>query len=316
MGLKRWQIALFLFVFEFSFGQTNTLEMGAVFDNDLYTSTVNDKYYTNGFEFYLRALKSNTSTQKVKTIYEFKLAQKIYNPFTINASNILRNDRPFAGYLFAEVGKNDFYENGTVFKKSYQLGFVGPNAFGEEVQKFFHKSLGYKRIYGWEYQIKNALAVQFSLFHAAPILPKITSQKIDFYFTTDLDLGTVLNGIQFGPLMRISFKEDLIRANQSTLFGGALASNTAYLSQKEFYFYFQPQFNLQLYDATIQGSLFNNNNPTHRDLVPYRLGLNAGFHYRKNHWNVSYAIRYTTREVDYPENTGYYYGSIGLGYFL
>jgi hypothetical protein len=52
-------------------------------------------------------------------------------------------------------------------------------------------------------------------------------------------------------------------------------------SESEFYFYIAPSINYQLYDATIQGSLFSNRSPITFSLVPYRFNGEAGFKYRK-----------------------------------
>ena len=72
-------------------------------------SSVNDKYYTNGFELYYRYLNKNKNPKINKKITEFKLGQNIYNPQTINADDFFVNDRPFAGYLFGRVGVFNYY---------------------------------------------------------------------------------------------------------------------------------------------------------------------------------------------------------------
>jgi hypothetical protein len=49
---------------------------------------------------------------------------------------------------------------------------------------------------------------------------------------------------------------------------------------EEFYLYIAPSIRYQLYDATIQGSLFNDNSAVTFDLIPIRfngeVGLNIG----------------------------------------
>lgn len=97
-------------------------EIGVILDNDLYTSTVNDKYYTNGFEVYYRYLNPTKNDRLVKKITEFRLGQYIYNPQTIKANDVFKIDRPFAGVLFAEAGLHQFCER-SCFEIKWSTGF-------------------------------------------------------------------------------------------------------------------------------------------------------------------------------------------------
>ena len=144
----------------FTFGQNKMNEIGLITDNDLYTSSKNDKYYTNGLEFFYRFLVKNDQEAINKKVLEFRIGQYIYNPRTIKANDAKLNDRPFAGYLFAEAGRTSFYQNESVFKVAVQFGFIGVNSFAEEMQKEFHAIFNYKSVQGWQYQIKNAVALQ------------------------------------------------------------------------------------------------------------------------------------------------------------
>ena len=83
------------------FGQAKTKEIGLITDNDLYTSSKNDMYYTNGLEFFYRFLSKNNNEKINKKITEFRIGQYIYNPRFINEESVYENDRPFTAYLFA-----------------------------------------------------------------------------------------------------------------------------------------------------------------------------------------------------------------------
>lgn len=313
MGLKNNLSFVLIFIHCIGFCQNKT-EVGTTFDNDLYTSTVNDKYYTNGFEFYFRRLQ--TDNLNSKTILEYKLGQKIYNPFAIRVTIIERTDRPFAGYLYASVGKNTFYKNGTVFKKSIQIGYVGPNSFGEEVQELFHNTFGYKKVLGWENQIQNALAIQGNLFYAERMNMLSKIHNTDFHWTSELDVGTILNGITTGPLMRIGIKKPITKMQNSVFLGGGLTHQNEEEKRKELFLYIQPQINFQLYDATIQGSIFDNNSPVVRNVTFLRFKVQTGVVFKNENWSFSYNIIYKTKETTHPENEGAYYGSIAMGYFF
>lgn len=314
--LQKISPLLFLIFTTTLFSQNKSGEIGILIDNDLFTSTVNDQYYTNGIEIFYRFLNQNENLNINKKITELKFGQYIYNPHTVEAASIRKHDRPFAGYLFVEAGLHKFYQNESVLKMTGQVGVVGPSSGAEEFQKLFHKAFGYKDVEGWNYQIHNALAVQGNLFYSKKIFPSKFSQNLDFSLQGEANFGTVLNGITAGPLARFSLKK-LLPFYDSNLHNASLnADKLKYTEQSEFYFYINPNINYQVYDATIQGSMFNNDSPVTFDLRPLRFCGEAGFKYRKNHWNLHYLFIYRSKEVDNIRNEGYFYGSIGASYLL
>lgn len=313
--LKNGGLILFVLMTCTSVAQKHVAEMGLILDNDLYTSTVNDKYYTNGFEVYYRYLTPPKKDNVVKKITEFRIGQYIYNPQTIRADDFYVNDRPFAGVLFAEVGIHQFYTNESVLKLNAQVGFMGPNAFGKEIQEQFHKTFGYDAVKGWQYQVQNAVLVQAELFYSRKLalLNKINS--LDVLAQAEVKLGTILNEITVGPVFRISLKK-LLPISDSNLYDASLRYDGHYRETSEFYFFISPKFNYQSYDATIQGSLFSDESPVTFPLIPFRFQGEAGLKFRKNNWNVHYSFNYTSQEADNSVNEGFYYGSIGMGYLL
>ena len=309
---------LFFFLFSNAiFSQNTSVELGILVDNDLFSSTVNDQYYTNGIEIFYRFLNQNENQNLNKRITEFKFGQYIYNPHTVEARRITKHDRPFAGYLFVEAGMNRFYQSESVLKTNLQIGVVGPSSQAEEFQKLFHKAFGYKPVEGWNFQIQDAFALQGNMLYSKKLFPTQPAEKMDFNVQAEANFGTVLNGISFGPLTRIALWKKLVPMYDSNLHGASLNSDKEkYKEQSEFYFYVNPSVNYQIYDATIQGCMFGGNNPVTYDLVPLRFNGEAGFKYRKNHWNFHYVFVYRGKEVDNSRNEGYFYGSIGASYLL
>lgn len=290
--------------------QNTSAEIGLKTDNDLYTSSRNDMYYTNGLELFYRFATKNNQIKIAKEITEVKLGQYIYTPRFIDSPNKALVDRPYAGYLFGEFGKSLFYKRESVLKIDFQVGYVGPNAFGKEVQTSLHNLIGYKEVLGWENQIHNALAVQSHILYSKKLFASWKKDAIDFHWRSEANIGTVLTGASTGFVSRIAFKK-LVPVYESNLYNGAIGSN-----QSEFYFYIASSINYQLHDATIQGSLFNDNSPITFSLAPFRFNGEAGFKYRKNNLNLSYVFNYRGKELYSKTISGYFYGSIGVSYLL
>ena len=301
----------------FSFAQGKKAELGFISDNDLYTSSKYDMYYTNGLELFYRFLSKNDNEKINKRMTEFRMGQYIYNPRFINKEAVEINDRPFTGYLFAEAGRGFFYQSESVLKTDFQLGFMGPNAFGEEVQESFHHLIGYKEVYGWENQLHNAFAVQAHIMYSKKLFPTRHHDFVDLHFQSEANLGTIFTGVSTGVLARFGFKK-LLPVYDSNLHDASVSFEPQY-NIREFYFYAMPIINYQFYDATIQGSMFSDSSPLTFELEPLRFNAEAGLKYRHNNFNISYSFLYRGRELKDPEtntNSGYFYGSIRLGFLL
>ncbi|KAF2512141.1 lipid A deacylase LpxR family protein [Flavobacterium zhairuonense] len=310
-------LAVFLLTTTFVFGQGNTKEFGFISDNDLYTSSKNDMYYTNGLELFFRYLSKNENEKIDKKITEFRLGQYIYNPRFINETAVDINDRPFTGYLFAEAGRSFFYQSESVLKTDFQLGFMGPNAFGRQTQESFHHLIGYKKVFGWENQLHNALAVQAHVMYSKKLFPSKHNDFIDLHFQSEANLGTIFTGVSTGFLTRIGFKK-LLPIYDSNLHDASVSTAVQY-DIREFYFYAMPSVNYQFYDATIEGSRFSDTSPITFELEPLRFNAEAGIKYRHNKFNISYSFIYRGRELKDPgidTNSGYFYGSIRMGFLI
>jgi lipid A 3-O-deacylase len=317
MPNKKSFIALLVLTTALAFGQAKTTEIGFITDNDLYTSSKNDMYYTNGLELFYRFLSKNDNPKINKKITEFRIGQYIYNPRFINAEAVTINDRPFTGYLFAEAGRSFFYQSESVLKTDFQVGFMGPNALGKETQESFHHIIGYKEVFGWENQLHNAFAVQAHVMYSKKMFPAKHNDFIDLHFQSEANVGTIFDGVSTGFLTRIGFKK-LLPIYDSNLHDASVSSVPQY-NIREFYFYAMPSVNYQFYDATIQGSMFSNTSPLTFELEPLRFNAEFGLKYRHNNFNMSYSFIYRGRELRDPEtntNSGYFYGSIRFGYLL
>jgi lipid A 3-O-deacylase len=317
MRNKKFFVALSFLLSALSFGQAKTTETGFITDNDLYTSSKNDMYYTNGLELFYRFLSKNNNEKINKKITEFRIGQYIYNPRFINKAAVTINDRPFTGYLFAQAGRSFFYKSESVLKTNFQLGFMGPNALGRETQESFHHLIGYKEVFGWENQLHNAFAVQAHVMYSKKMFASKHNDFIDLHFQSEANLGTIFDGISTGFLTRIGFRK-LLPIYDSNLHDASVSFQPQY-NIREFYFYAMPSVNYQFYDATIEGSMFSNTSPVTFDLEPLRFNAEFGLKYRHNNFNMSYSFIYRGRELNDPHtntNTGYFYGSIRFGYLL
>lgn len=151
-------------------------------DNDLFGGSQQDQGYTNGvlltvvspnlvdylsdpclpamargLNRYLSGL-SHDGFEQQNMVFSF--GQGLFTPQDISRSDLIRDDRPYAGALLLSVGYNA--RSGDVLRTSHlRLGIVGPSALGRQTQNAVHKLIGDQRANGWGNQLRDEFVVQF-----------------------------------------------------------------------------------------------------------------------------------------------------------
>jgi lipid A 3-O-deacylase len=82
------------------------------------------------------------------------LGQNIYTPENISRRDLIRDDRPYAGWTYLtltfhvkNVAQMDVFE--------VTLGIVGPSSLAEETQRTVHRWVESKEPKGWDHQLRN-----------------------------------------------------------------------------------------------------------------------------------------------------------------
>ncbi|GAC1300291.1 MAG: lipid A deacylase LpxR family protein [Mucilaginibacter sp.] len=295
-----FSLLAFLFGTTGVFAQSHSTELGAQTDNDSYLLKGSDKYYTDGtFIYYRHALKikSSDSTLLANKVLGFETGQKIFNPQSGFVPGPQYVDRPFAAYLYIGGTLNLLYKNESNLKLGAQLGVVGPAALGEQVQSFIHRTFGFYRVGGWQYQIKNDVEINLSAEYNKLVA---RTSGLDVSFSGYANLGNGFTGAGAGPLVRIGLFNQLFHSvsTQSTAIRN---ESIAPLHPQEIFFYYKPQFNYVVYDATIQGGLFDKRDPNSLEIVqtkePFIFSQQFGIAFTTKRFVVDAAAIYHTKDV-------------------
>ncbi|RDC55403.1 lipid A deacylase LpxR family protein [Pedobacter chinensis] len=294
------------------FSQSFKNEFGFKTENDAYLATLNDRYYTNGlFIYFRRAIDPAKFSDKIeKKTYEISVGQKIYTSYWGQVAKKEDQDRPFAGYLYAGGAYSIFYKNESVLKTSAEIGTVGPNSLAKDAQRFLHKTVGFYPPAGWDYQIKNELTVNLAANYSK-LLYRTDDHVVDFSGQGYANLGTTFSGLGTSVLFRAGRLNQLFNtAYHNAVIGD---SKTAVLNNSEFFFYAKPQLNIVAYDATIQGSLFNDESPVTFGVKPIVFEQQFGVNYSSKRFTIDFNIIFKTKEIKSvakPQN----YGGLSLYY--
>lgn len=138
-------------------------------ENDVFTGT--DQHYTNGLRLsylsrqddvpdFIRKFASAMPFVGLDARLRagFAMGHNIYTPNDIQATAIVPDERPYAGYLYAGIAvvAESNTESGNILDTwELDLGLVGPSALGEEVQNNFHQLIGSPEARGWANQLED-----------------------------------------------------------------------------------------------------------------------------------------------------------------
>jgi len=306
-------LSLLLFVSINIFSQRKySKEFSFLNDNDLFISTHQDRYYTNGMFFTYRYLSSKLLKNTEKKIFEIQLGHHMYTPFKATVQQHGDHDRPFAGYLFGNFGVNYFYKNESILKTSLQIGVIGPSAMSKDLQDFIHDIYGYKKAIGWKHQITDALGVNLNIDYIKSLA---NENYLDINWVNKIKIGTIYSNFSTGFYGRIGLKP-LQKIMNSIAFNSNLNNkSTKFNNRIESFIYIKPMFSYVVYDATIQGSFLNKNSPITFEIEPFKFTTEIGIRFTSNRFNFGYAINYHTKKlksVRVPKRN--FYGTIQLNY--
>ena len=288
-------------------------EFSLISDNDLYTSIIRDGYYTNGLFLNYKVLKKEISEDSPKKIFNFQVGHMMFTASKSTLQFTFSQDRPFAGYLFAGFGINRFYKSNAMFTTSFELGVIGPNAKGHELQNFMHGFFDFPDPSGWKHQINNAFALNLNASYLH-YFKNINSATFDVSSYNLLKTGTVFTSISTGIYSRIGIK-NLQPFSNSVAFNSNLNKNAA--SNKESFIFIKPMINYTLYDATIEGSFLNKTSPVTFDVMPFHFSIELGYRYYRKRFLYGYTYTYHTQKLKSlraaKTNS---FGSIYIGYYF
>jgi lipid A 3-O-deacylase len=245
--------------------------------NDLIAPDNGDRYFTQGLKLEMMATGFKSLFRKVglrpflvkiqddsshKDHYSLSFNQSFYTPANTLADTIIPNDRPFAGTLYVAFRNYSVSaaKRLTVISQ-LSIGILGPMAAGKEMQNGVH-SLLYgtdpkNAIKGWDFQLHNDIYLNYFLHLENAIF---SSQFLEANSIYEFNLGTMADDFGIGGRMRMGLFKNFFDPN--------LGFNTRqekempmkkYLNKtSQLFLFFNPVAKMVLYNALLQGGLYNN----------------------------------------------------------
>jgi hypothetical protein len=146
--------------------------ISVVWENDVFAGR--DDNYTNGFRMAWMSPESSVPesvdwvadhllhfSPTGKRRVSVAIGQSMFTPDNIKTATLIRDDRPYAGWLYGSVGAVS--DTGKQLDNvMLTVGMVGPASQAEGVQKFVHEQVNSQDPKGWDNQLRDELGVNLA----------------------------------------------------------------------------------------------------------------------------------------------------------
>jgi hypothetical protein len=279
--------------------------------NDVIFET--DYYYTNGlrFEFYFPFLESNPvnyillpSPDNSLKYYGLTLTQDLFTPTEVTDTVLFKADRPYAAYILlgSEKTTYDSDKNLRIYS-ALELGIIGESAYGKETQNGIHDWLPTTSTYfNWLNQIKDDFAINYTAEIEKGFwednwfnVNGIASTKLGSPYTW-FDAGFTARAGRYDHAYHPDF---------------AMSSNDEWQA----YLFADLRGRFVLFNATLQGGLFNNNSIYTVDAIEHLVGdFSAGITAIYKYVKLDFGIHHVTPEFEGGKLHRYGYFNIAVGF--
>lgn len=305
------------------------------FENDLFNGT--DSNYTNGVKYSIispdlspHAREGRLPREVLEYVHrlpfikrsppeythkvEFSIGQNMYTPSDTERTDLIKDDRPYAGWLYISTSYHRRYKapESVNFMDTVelQLGVVGPASLAEETQKFVHRMRQLRVPKGWDNQLKNepGIAAIFErklLFH--PVEPETFGYDVIGH--AGGALGNVYTYVNMGAEIRIGW-------NLPGDFGVSLirpAGSTRLYIRREFSMFGFGAVNgrLVVHDIFLDGNTFADSHSI--DKKPFVADYAAGLAMQYRNFMVTWTQVKRTKEFK-DQDDDHDFGAIALSF--
>jgi lipid A 3-O-deacylase len=315
--------------------ESNSLQTFQVFyENDLFGDT--DRYYTNALQMTwlskdLKQYKEDVrlpawslpliravpfahvpgSTHNIGLLF----GQQIFTPADIAATDLLVDDRPYAGYVYAGIALHS--KTATKLDTiEIALGVVGPAALGEQVQNTVHDFRDIAQARGWDHQLDNEPAVRFSWQRKWRNYRAMLTDILcyDLLSHTGVTLGNVRTGADAGVELRMGYNIPMDFGSDVIRPGAGVSAPVSIFGYPHI-----PDFGVHLFAGTRAEAVFrdifldgNTCKSSHSvDKKPLVMELSAGIAATYKRIKLTYRHVFRTKQFD-NQSRGHVVGSLAL----
>lgn len=247
----------------------------------------------------------------------YALGQSIFTPGDLERSDLIEDDRPYAGWLYLGIGLMSDHKYGHGFFKNrhdsleLNFGIVGPSSQAEQVQDFSHRVRGAKKPNGWNHQLKDepGLMLIYNRQWRAHYSLKLNGLGFDLSPHIGGALGNVMTYAAGGVTLR--FGRHLGGDNGIPLIQPSLPGSGYFTRRPGFgwYLFAGAEGRAVLWNIFLDGNSYQDSHSV--DKKPLVGDLQAGLVLTWEDYRLSFTSVYRSKEFD-GQNSSTQYGSVSL----
>ena len=164
--------------------------------------TIKEFGWTNVFDkLYLNDIFNNAFSADKDRSIAFILAQHMYTPSDIEIEELMPDDRPYAGWLYAGA-MFTARDNKEMSIFEIDIGTTGPHSLADQTQILMHKWIHSQEPMGWSHQIGNEAGIDLIYEHR---LRYRYEDYIDFIPHYGINAGNILGYANVGGTLRMGY---------------------------------------------------------------------------------------------------------------
>lgn len=253
-----------------------------------------------------------------KTNFGFALAQQIYTPNNTQQVELIANDRPYAGWLYLGITAN-LVNSTHSHSWELDLGTVGPEALGEQVQNGFHRMIGKNYGEGWKNQLGTEATVQVFYQQRVKFWSLSNPEKKKYFDMTPYfggGLGNVMINAHVGGLVRFGTRlpDDFGPVRASSIDGDSFLSPKPNPSAlPSLYVFASARALLTARNIFLDGNTFHESHHVKKYPLGTETEFGVGSQWKK--WSLIW--RFVTRSPEFEEKSQFNsFASMSLTYIL
>jgi hypothetical protein len=271
-----------------------------------------DRYFSSGVKMdfiFMENPDKNTLFAKVfpktknGTLHVgFTGAMNMFTPAEMSES-MVKGDRPYAGWAYLGLtGVSNDFKDATRYSTEFTFGMIGPATKQEVFQRVVHEVINRPKPVGWENQLPNDIAINFTFSGEKRLLKP--SDNVEIIGNVETNIGTVSNFLGVGSTLRVGWFEDYFR-------------NIMPISRVKDYQLFvfaRPTIRVVADNALLQGGVFTSHKAKYviprDDLKRLYLNTEFGYSFTFRQFNVTYSQNLRTAEFKNAKNM--FWGAVTL----
>ncbi len=249
------------------------------------------------------------------------IGQSIYTPEDIERTDLIKEDRPYAGVAYFAIGfqSKSPYHMETL---EFDVGLVGPHSYAEQAQKAVHEWLDSMEARGWDNQLEDEPFLEAIYLHKIKFIGSRVASGFEYDVIPHYGWGlgnayTFANAgaqIRFGWNLPNDFGTFLIRPGCECNAPSAEPDRRLSRHNNRFgiHVFAAVDGHAVLRDILLDGNTFRDSHSV--DKEPFRADLLAGVGLTLNRLKISYGYVYRTKQFK-TQRDEQVFGTITVSFF-